>query len=113
MLPASTCRAWHRVGRPFGLASARGRRKGRPPACDCLCPRRRVFAEYRNADALRKLKLVRLSVAQSNQLFAELSNWNHILKDISTDQLDQIDDPANDPADADAALKDALGGGHD
>jgi hypothetical protein len=57
--------------------------------------------------------LVRLSVAAANQLFDELSNWNHVLKDISADRLDEIDDPANDTADADATLKDALGGDHD
>jgi hypothetical protein len=57
--------------------------------------------------------MVGLSVATANQLFDALSDWNHILKDTSTDQLDQIDDPANDTADADTALKDALGGGHD
>jgi hypothetical protein len=57
--------------------------------------------------------LVRLSVATANQLFDELSDWNQVLKDISADQLDEIDDPANDTADADAALKGALGGDHD
>lgn len=57
--------------------------------------------------------MVRFSVADSNRLFAELADWNDILKDVSLDHLAEIDDPANDQFDADKAIKEALGGGHD
>lgn len=57
--------------------------------------------------------MVRVSVADSNRLFAELADWNDILKDVSLDHLAEIDTPANDQTDADRAIKEALGGGHD
>jgi hypothetical protein len=57
--------------------------------------------------------MVRVSVADSNRLFAELADWNDILKDVSLDHLAELDDPANDQIDADRAIKEALGGGHD
>ncbi|WP_430431275.1 hypothetical protein [Oceanicaulis sp.] len=57
--------------------------------------------------------MARVSVADSNRLFAELSDWNEILKDVSVDNLAEFDDPANDQPDADEALKEVLGGGHD
>ena len=57
--------------------------------------------------------MVRISVADSNRLFAELADWNSILKDVSVDQLAEIDDPANDQFGFDEALKQALGGDHE
>ncbi len=57
--------------------------------------------------------MVRVSVADSNRLFAELSDWNEILKDVSIYSLAEFDNPANDQPDADEALKEVLGGGHD
>jgi len=99
----ASARARHRAGR------AQLRRSGMGPQ---TAPRPGVTHEA-SFGTRSPRALVGLSVATANQLFDALSDWNHILKDTSTDQLDQIDDPANDTADADAALKDALGGGHD
>ncbi|WP_125184530.1 hypothetical protein [Hyphobacterium indicum] len=58
-------------------------------------------------------RLVRISVSDSNRIFAELADWNEILKDVSIDQLAEIDDLANDDIDIEEALKEANGGDHD
>ena len=71
-------------------------------------------ARTESPDGLEDIeRVVRLSVADSNRLFAELSDWNEILKDVSVGNLAEFDDPANDQLDADEALKSVLGGGHD
>lgn len=57
--------------------------------------------------------MARFSVADSNRLFAELADWNDILKDVPLDNLAEFDDPANDQFEVDKALKEALGGDHD
>lgn len=57
--------------------------------------------------------MVRMSVEDSNRLFAEFADWNEIFKDVSLDRLAEIDDPANDASDSEDALKKALGGDHD
>ena len=57
--------------------------------------------------------MARVSVADSNRLFAELADWNSILKDVSVDHLAEIDDQANDQFGFDEALKQALGGDHE
>ena len=57
-------------------------------------------------------KMAHLSVGASNQIFDELADWNSILKDVSIDQLAEINDPANDLKSPDNALIEALGGDH-
>jgi hypothetical protein len=80
-----------------------------------ICDKFRWFAGWLTAAAQQNWpsRMVRVSVADSNRLFAELVDWNDILKDVSLDHLAELDDLANDQMDADKAIKEALGGGHD
>ena len=56
--------------------------------------------------------MAHLSVGASNQICDELADWNSVLKDVSSDQLAEIHDPANDLKSPDNAIIEALGGDH-
>jgi hypothetical protein len=72
-----------------------------------------VWSGLPGRSSLSERRLVRISVEDSNRLFAEFADWNEIFKDVSLDRLAEIDDPANDALDSDEVVKKALGGDHD